>query len=76
MGYLTETAVDSPQWIQALELLPDVHSEPSLASWSMMRWALEDVMAQLFDPQFDADQIPSLLEKLDSVADEIYSQVH
>ena len=76
MGYLTETGVDSPQWTQALELLPDARSEPSLASWSMMRWALEDVMNQLFDPQFGTDQIPLLLENLDKTADEIYSQVH
>jgi hypothetical protein len=42
----------------------------------MMRWALEDVMNQLFDPQFGTDQIPLLLENLDKTADEIYSQVH
>ena len=40
-----------------------------------MRWALQDVMTQLFDPQFGADQIPALLEKLESVASEINSQV-
>jgi hypothetical protein len=69
------SAVNSPQWAQALNLIPDAHSEPSLASWSVMRWALEDVITQLFAPQFGADQIPALLEKLDSVAAEIYSQV-
>ena len=41
-----------------------------------MRWALEDAMAQLFNPQYSADQIPALLEKLDSVAAELFSQVH
>ncbi len=40
-----------------------------------MRWALDDATAQLFDLQFNVDQIPSLLENLDSVAEEIFSQV-
>jgi multiple sugar transport system substrate-binding protein len=75
LGYMNGSTNNSPQWMQALDLIPDAHSEPSLASWSMMRWALEDVIAQLFNPQFTADQIPSLLEKLDDVAAEIYSQV-
>jgi multiple sugar transport system substrate-binding protein len=76
LDYLTETDAGNPQWAQALELLPDARSEPTLSSWKVMRWALEDVMTQLFDPQFETDQIPLLLEKLDSVADEIYSQVY
>lgn len=76
MSYLAEAPVNSPQWKQALELLPDANGEPSLASWIVMRWALEDVMTQLFDPQFEADQISLLLKKLDSVAKEIFSQVH
>jgi hypothetical protein len=33
-------------------------------------------MSQLFDPKFELDQIPLLLEKLDDIADEIYSQVY
>jgi ABC-type glycerol-3-phosphate transport system substrate-binding protein len=76
LNYLNETASASPQWGEALELLPDTRSEPSLASWSVMRWALNDVMAQLIDPQFSVDQIPSLLENLDIVASEIFNQVH
>ena len=75
LGYLTEAASDNPQGAQALELLPAARSEPSLASWNVMRWALQDVMTQLFNPQFDADQIPALLEELDRVAAEISSQV-
>jgi ABC-type glycerol-3-phosphate transport system substrate-binding protein len=75
MGYLSEAASASPQWTEALGLLPDAHSEPSLASWSVMRWALEDAIAQLFNPQFGADQISSMLENLDSLAEEIILQV-
>ncbi len=75
LSYLSEAASSSPQWSQALKLLPDARSEPSLASWSVVRWMLEDATAQLFDLKFSADQIPSLLENLDSVAEEIFSQV-
>jgi ABC-type glycerol-3-phosphate transport system substrate-binding protein len=76
LDYLGEAAQDNPQWAQALELLPQATSEPSLASWRVVRWALEDVMKQLLNPQFSTDQIPELLEKLDSLAQEIYSQVY
>ena len=75
LSYLNEAISTSPQWVQALELLPDAHSEPSLASWSVVRWTLEDASAQLFNLQFSADQIPSLLGNLDSVAAEIFGQV-
>ena len=71
-SYLPEATRANPQQAQALELLPKARSEPSLASWSVMRWAFEDVMEQLFTPQFGADQIPALLENLQSVATEIF----
>jgi multiple sugar transport system substrate-binding protein/sn-glycerol 3-phosphate transport system substrate-binding protein len=75
LNYLTEAESTNPQWAQALKLLPDVRGEPSSASWRVMRWALEDVMVQLFNPQFSADQIPALLQELDRVAAEISIQV-
>jgi multiple sugar transport system substrate-binding protein len=75
LSYLSEAAATSPQLAEALNLLPEAHSEPSLASWSVVRWTLEDAAAQLFNLQFSADQIPSLLENLDSVAAEIFGQV-
>jgi len=75
LNYLNEAASANPQWAEALNLLPDAHSEPTLASWSVVRWTLEDAAAQLFNLQFSADQIPSLLVNLDRVAAEIFSQV-
>ncbi len=75
MSYLTASAARNPQWAQALQLLPGVQSEPSEASWSVIRWALSDAMAQLFEPQFTPDQIPGLLDNLDTVAAEIVAQV-
>jgi ABC-type glycerol-3-phosphate transport system substrate-binding protein len=75
LSYLDETSNHNPQWTQALSLLPVGRSEPSLASWSVMRWALNDAMTQLIDPKVTTDQIPAILENLDAVAAEIYSQV-
>jgi ABC-type glycerol-3-phosphate transport system substrate-binding protein len=75
LSYLGEAVRLNPKWAESLDLLPDAHSEPSIASWSVMRWALEDATTQLFNPQFSADQIPALLENLDSVAAEIFTQV-
>jgi multiple sugar transport system substrate-binding protein len=75
LSYLSEATSASSQWGEALGLLPDAHSEPSLTSWSVMRWALNDALTELMSPQLSADQIPSLLEKLDSVASEIFIQV-
>ncbi len=75
LDYLSENGSASPQWKQALELLPDARDEPSLASWGMVRWALNDALAELIAPKVTADQIPSILENLDSVASEIFDQV-
>ncbi len=76
MSYLSETTDDRSQFTEALRLLPFAHNEPSLTSWGVMRWAVNDAMSELLDPQFKADQIPALLEKLDSMAGEIFTQVH
>jgi len=75
LNYLNRDGNTSPQWVQALELLPTARSEPSLASWSMVRWALADATGKLFDPQLEGEQIPALLEQLDSIAAELVSQV-
>ena len=63
------------QWIQAMELLPEARGEPTLISWSMVRWVLADAMTELFNPQFEAEQIPAMLLNLDSVAAEVLTQV-
>jgi multiple sugar transport system substrate-binding protein len=75
-NYLLENQAADTQWAQALELLPDAHSEPSTASWKMVRWSVNDAMEELIDPKFAADQIPALLKKLDGLAEEISNQVH
>jgi ABC-type glycerol-3-phosphate transport system substrate-binding protein len=76
LSYLSEAASARSEWGESLELLPDARSEPTLASWSVMRWALNDAMAELTNLQFTKDKIPLLLENLDNVATEIFNQVH
>ncbi len=75
MSTLSEDKRVGEHWSQALSLLPVARSEPSLASWGMMRWALNDAMATLIDPKFKSDEIPALLENLDNTAVEIFNQV-
>lgn len=75
-NYIVENQGTDLQWNQALVLLPMARGEPSLASWSMVRWALNDSIFELIDPKFTREQIPSLLDSLDSTADEIFRQVH
>ena len=75
LNYLTVASSTNPQWAEALELLPDARSEPTLPSWNIMRWALGDALTQLNDSRLLPDQIPSLLVNLDNIAAEITSQV-
>ena len=75
LGYLDGARQENPQWGAALELLPLARSEPGYASWSVMRWALNDALAELFDPTFTSGQIPDLLEALEQTALDIHTQV-
>ncbi len=74
MNYLTGAISTNFQWAESLQLIPDAQSEPSLGSWRIMRWAFSDALTQVFDPQLQAEQIPTLVENLDNVAAEIVSQ--
>jgi ABC-type glycerol-3-phosphate transport system substrate-binding protein len=75
LGFLNDSLAESSQWAAALDLLPLARSEPAYTSWSVMRWALNDAMAELFDPAFTSGQIPDLMEALDQAALEIFNQV-
>jgi multiple sugar transport system substrate-binding protein len=75
LDLLNENIAENPQWAALLEMLPQARSEPAYASWSVMRWALNDAMAELFDSAFTAGQIPDLLEALNQTALEIFTQV-
>jgi multiple sugar transport system substrate-binding protein len=76
LNYLDGSSYNNPQWTEALSLLPVAHSEPSLVSWSVIRWTLNDAIAQLIDARVTSDQIPAILDNLDAVAADVYNQVH
>jgi ABC-type glycerol-3-phosphate transport system substrate-binding protein len=61
-----------PQWVSALELLPQGRSEPLYRSWNTVRWALSDASTQLFRDYFTIDQVPVLLDYLDYTAAELH----
>ncbi len=63
------------EWHAALTLLPDARSEPILASWSVVRWILNDALSQLVSTKFTSEQIPALIDNMDSTAAEIFDQV-
>jgi ABC-type glycerol-3-phosphate transport system substrate-binding protein len=66
--------VAHPQWAQAKALLPSASTEPGLASWSVVRWALGDVATQVFRYYFTADRIPATLALLDETAAELHAR--
>jgi ABC-type glycerol-3-phosphate transport system substrate-binding protein len=74
IGQLGEYRSAQPQWAAALDLLPYARPEPGDLSWKTVRLVLSDAAAQLFDPLFQASQIPELIEMLDATAAEMYEQ--
>ncbi len=68
LSYLTGYQNRYPQWAAALELLPAARPEPSLPSWSTVRWAFNDAITQLFRSYFKLDQLPAMLSLLDRTA--------
>jgi ABC-type glycerol-3-phosphate transport system substrate-binding protein len=66
---------DHPQWLQAVEFIPDAVSEPALLSWDDVRWMLEDVGSQLFRYYYTADRIPLTLDLMNETAEELQQQM-
>jgi len=67
-GYASE----NPQWAAALELLPNGFMEPQFGSWEVARWALSDAAAFLVSSSFTTEEIPILLEELNSIMTETH----
>ena len=64
----------NPQWTAAVGYLPAARTEPNLASWIVVRWALGDVATQVFRYYFTPDRIPATLELLDETAAELHDR--
>jgi ABC-type glycerol-3-phosphate transport system substrate-binding protein len=71
---LGDYAAGHPQWATALELIPYGKAEPYFGSWGVARWALSDALYQLVDPDFPNENIPLLLEELDTLLAETHIQ--
>ena len=61
----------SPQWEAAFGYLPQAQAVPQLASWRKVRYILEDGMKVVFLGNLPVDKIPSVLEEMDSMAQEV-----
>jgi hypothetical protein len=72
MNYLEDYAAENPLWAQAVNLIPYGQTEPGLGSWGIARWAFGDAIEELFAPDYDPQQIPLLLEKLEETLNEIH----
>ncbi len=60
-----------PQWDAAVETLSMAQDVPQLASWRKVRYVLEDGMTVLFQENLSQDKLPSLLEEMDSMVQEL-----
>jgi ABC-type glycerol-3-phosphate transport system substrate-binding protein len=71
---LSNYGKDHPQWLQAIDFIPDAVDEPSLLSWEDVRWMLEDVGSQLFRYYYTVDRIHLTLDLMDETAEELQQQ--
>ncbi len=71
---LDDYAASRAQWATAWDLLPLAITEPHLASWGEVQWALQDAGTQLFRSYFLAERIPATLQELDRTAAELSRQ--
>ena len=72
--FLEDYAKANHQWSTALNLVQYGVQDPYLSSWSKARWAISDSVTTLLDPKFTDEEIPTLLEDLNTLMLEIHSQ--
>jgi ABC-type glycerol-3-phosphate transport system substrate-binding protein len=73
LEYLGEYAAENPLWAQVIDMIPYGQTEPALGSWGIARWAFGDAIEELFGPEFDREQIPTLLETLEEALNETHA---
>lgn len=71
---LTNFAQSVPQWNAVYALQPDLQTPPVDPNWSYAGTVLEDAFWQLFKSGMKKDQIPALLEQMDSTLQELIEQ--
>ncbi|GAB4505467.1 MAG: hypothetical protein Fur0043_24630 [Anaerolineales bacterium] len=68
LSLLTDFQAGQPQWVQAVNLLPQGRATPQLANWRIMRVALEDGFTFMFRVDTPVGRVPEILAQLDAVA--------
>lgn len=63
-----------PQWEAALADLALASGPPPLASWRKARYLLEDGLTFIFRTNVPVEQIPSVLEEMDAMAEEFMDE--
>jgi ABC-type glycerol-3-phosphate transport system substrate-binding protein len=61
----------NPQWGAAVNLLPVAQGVPQLATWSTIRYVLQDGTMEIFRMNLPLDQIPAVLDEMDATAEEL-----
>jgi ABC-type glycerol-3-phosphate transport system substrate-binding protein len=69
---LVKYARENPQWATAQELIPNSFVEPQFGSWGVARWVISDAAASLIKSSFTREEIPLLIEQLNSTIAEVH----
>ena len=76
MELLAEYAASHPQWVAAVNLLPEGRTTPRFASWRLVRVMLEDGFRDMFDvirhPDLTEGQVPLILKQMDETAHDLH----
>jgi multiple sugar transport system substrate-binding protein len=71
LGMIQPYRQASPQWDAAAGYLSLAQDVPQLASWRKVRYVLQDGMTVLFQKNLPMDQLPFMLDEMDSMAREL-----
>lgn len=71
IGHLSNYSADYPQWQQAVDSLDNLVIQPRDADWGVISPVLEDAGWQLFNSETKTETIPSIIEQMDALAQEL-----
>ncbi len=71
LGMIGPYRAADPQWEAAVGYLSLAQGVPQLASWRKVRYVLEDGLTTLFQLNLPVAKLPSVLEQMDSMAQEL-----
>ena len=74
MMYLDDFVGEHLPWAEAQGLLHLGLFEPELYSWKFGRWVISEAVEELISPDFNSDEIPYLLRKIDTLLSKIQAQ--